>query len=330
MSKSKSTIRNKGNSLIELLSDYTVIDIETTGLDPCFNEIIEIGALKVRNGTIVDKFESLIKPINHIDEFITKLTGITNKMLQDAPDVSEVLPEFIDFIQDDILVGHNVNFDINFLYDSLIIELDYCLQNDFIDTLRITRKIFPDLLNHKLATISNYLKINIEGSHRALADCLVTNECYQLSAKYIYDNNIDFYSLWKKNRNNKKYHKHHETQIDLKSLVSDNANFDVDHPLYGSYCAFTGELEKMTRKEAAQLVVDFGGFCLNSVTKQTNFLILGNFEYISSIKDGKSSKLRKAEDLILKGQDLEILSENVFYSLLSYYEEVQYAIARKN
>ena len=81
-------------------------------------------------------------------------------------------------------------------------------------------------------------------------------------------------------------------------------------------CVFTGTLEKMSRKDAMQLVVDFGGSVGDNVTKKTNYLILGNNDFCQSIKDGKSNKQKKAEDLILKGHDIEILSENVFYDLV--------------
>ena len=85
----------KGKSTIDLLNDYIVFDIETTGLDSTYDEIIEIGAIKVHNNTIISIFNSLVKPQNEIDEYITKLTGITNKMVKDAPTIEEILPDFM-------------------------------------------------------------------------------------------------------------------------------------------------------------------------------------------------------------------------------------------
>ena len=109
----------KGKSLIDIPNNYVVFDIETTGLDPEFDEIIEIGAVKIKDGIKIDTFNSLIKPEYEIDEFITELTGITNEMVENAPSIDEVLPKFMDFIKDYIIIGHNVNFDINFFYDNL-------------------------------------------------------------------------------------------------------------------------------------------------------------------------------------------------------------------
>ena len=110
----------------------------------------------------------------------------------------------------------------------------------------------------------------------------------------------------------------HKTKpVNAKDITTDNTDFDETHPLFGKLCVFTGTLEKMTRKDAMQIVVDFGGQVGNSVTKKTNYLILGNNDYCSSIKDGKSSKQKKAESLKLAGNDIEIISENVFYDMIS-------------
>lgn len=315
---SKSVHRDKGKSLVEIPLDYTIIDIETTGLDPKIDEIIEIGAIKVRDGRVVDEFESLVKPngyyfyddndneyFTYVSEFITELTGITNEMLENAPKIDEVLPDFINFIGNDILVGHNINFDINFLYDNCYEIIEHKLQNDFVDLMRLTRKIYPDFINHKLVTIAENFGIDISNTHRSLADCKVTYECFSKLSQYINENNIDLKELFFK-----------QYKLDLTNIKANVTNFDEDHPLYNKYCTFTGKLEKMNRKDAAQLVVDLGGHCLNNVTKETNFLILGSFDYCSNIKGNKSSKLKKAEELILKGQDLQILSEDVFYDLV--------------
>ena len=115
----------KGDSLTCFVKDYVVFDIETTGLDSVHNEIIEIGAIKVVENEIVDTFQSFIKPKYRISSFITNLTGISNDMVKDALDVREVLMLFKEFVGDDILIGHNVNFDINFVYDHLILNNDH-------------------------------------------------------------------------------------------------------------------------------------------------------------------------------------------------------------
>ncbi|MDD3232090.1 MAG: 3'-5' exonuclease [Clostridia bacterium] len=136
---------HKGSSKIELVNSYIVLDIETTGLDLVYDEIIEIGALKVVNGQIVETFSELVRPNNKISQFISSLTGITNEMLDSAQEIDKVLPRFIDFAQNMLIVGHNVNFDINFIYDYTLNVLNKPFANNFIDTLRLSRKIFNNL-----------------------------------------------------------------------------------------------------------------------------------------------------------------------------------------
>lgn len=172
--KKRNTRIEKGNSLLLFPSSFVVFDIETTGLDPASNEIIEIGAIKVIDNKVIDTFQVLIKPVYEISPFITNLTGITNEMVESASNIESVLPDFMDFVEDLILVGHNVNFDINFIYDNLI-RLGYPpLKNDFIDTLRVARKYLPMLRNHRLGDLAEYYMIDTKGSHRALKDVEMT------------------------------------------------------------------------------------------------------------------------------------------------------------
>ena len=110
----------KGNSLIRKLDDYTVLDIETTSLDTFSGEIVEISAIKVRDRKEIDSFSKLIKTKNEIVYFTTRLTGITNEMVEkQGKELVVVLQEFRKFLDKDIIVGHNVNFDINFIYDNM-------------------------------------------------------------------------------------------------------------------------------------------------------------------------------------------------------------------
>ena len=144
----------KGHSLLKWAEDYVLVDIETTGLSPTYNDIIEIGAIKVKGNEIVDTYESLIKIEEPLSPFITHLTGITDKMLEKGKEREEVLQEFIEFAGEDILIGHNVNFDINFLYDKCEKYIDTYLTNDFIDTMRLARKILPNSPNYQLRNTS--------------------------------------------------------------------------------------------------------------------------------------------------------------------------------
>lgn len=300
---------HKGKSVIKLLQDYTIIDIETTGLSPEYDEIIELAAIRVRNNTITETFSSLVQPTFEIDEFITELTGITNEMLEDAPDISSALPKFIDFIADDILIGHNVNFDINFLYDNAKQHLDQHLSNDFIDTMRIFRKLHAELKHHRLKDLSALYKLDYSNAHRSLNDCKLTLSAYNSLLNEVHNRfstEQEFIDLFKQ----------HKSKTKASDITATTTDIDEDNLIFGNTFVFTGVLERMSRKEAMQIVVNHGGINGDNVTKKTNYLVLGNNDYCKSIKDGKSTKHKKAEQLKPSGQDIEIISESVFYDMI--------------
>lgn len=182
----------KGKSLIEDLDNYTVVDIETTGMDWNFCNILEISALKVKNKKIVEEFSELINPHEPIPYFIRNLTGITDEMVCEASELEEVLIEFKSFLKNDIIVGHNVNFDVNFLYDNFLNVLNEPLKNNFVDTLRISRNLLPELKHHRLDDLIDYYNIRVRDKHRALNDCILTNEVYIDMCSMVYDK----YDTW--------------------------------------------------------------------------------------------------------------------------------------
>ena len=132
---------HKGHSLLTFPSRYVVLDLETTGLDPQYDDIIEVAAIRIVDGAAEGSFSSLVNPGYPIDEFITDLTGITDDMLSSAPSLDFVLPALLSFVGADIVVGHNVNFDINFIYDSCSARSLAPFSNDFVDTMRISRSL---------------------------------------------------------------------------------------------------------------------------------------------------------------------------------------------
>lgn len=300
----------KGKSLIECPKKYVAFDIETTGLDSQYDEIIELGAIKIENGKEIAVYHTLVKPENELDEFITELTGITNEMLKEAPTIREVLPNLINFIEDSIVLGHNVNFDINFIYDNLVKEKMNPIANDFVDTLRLSRKLLPELKHHRLCDLVNYYNIDTIRSHRSLEDVKTTIQVFNNLEKSIIEQylNIDAFK--------ESYEKERKHNFNAKDIVPENIEFNEENLLYDKFIAVTGTLEKMTRKEALQIIANLGGHCQDTVTKETNYLVLGNNDYNPILRGKKSSKLLKAEACKLKGQDIEIISENVFYDII--------------
>ena len=157
--------------------DYTVIDLETTGTSPAKNEIIEIACLKYRQGEQVEAIQQLVRPRRRISYFIQNFTGITNEMVADAPMIEEVLPAISAFLQGETIVGHNVNFDMNFL-KAQGVNFD----GWYLDTLYLSRKLLKNVSCHKLEYLCDYFGI-VDTHHRAASDCLMTNALmYRLSS----------------------------------------------------------------------------------------------------------------------------------------------------
>ena len=188
----------KGRSLLEALDSYVVVDIETTGLSPSGDRIIEVAAVRVENGAAVQTFQSLINPQFEINGFISELTGITNEMLSNAPLAEEILPAFAGFVGNGVVVAHNANFDVNFIYDNCIRVLGSFFVNDFVDTMRVSRRMFRQHARHTLSDLTKRFGVRGGVEHRALSDAMMTRECYEYMKNYAAENAIDFKSLYPK------------------------------------------------------------------------------------------------------------------------------------
>lgn len=306
---------NKGSSIIAFPNDYTIVDVETTGLVPEYDDIIEVGALKVAEGIVVDTFQSFIMPYDgfKVPDFINSLTGITDEMLSGSPSFSDIKDMFLSFVGNSIIIGHNVGFDINFLYDATCGELS----NDYIDTMRISRRLHPEERHHRLKDLVIRYSVKSRPSHRAIDDCYATYECFKSLCKEITDlyPSLDDYVRYLIEKDNRP-----RSTRSLSGIMAESDDIDPDNPLYGMNIVFTGKLDGMTRAEAAQCAVNHGAVCQDNVTKTTNILVLGNNDYCSSIKDGKSSKQKKAEKLISDGYDLSIINESIFYDYINEYK----------
>jgi len=171
----KATVtRDKGQSLD---SSYVVFDIETTGFSSVKNKIIEIGAAKIVNGEITDRFSEFINPQCPIPYEIVKLTGITDEMVMDAPTVETVLPEFLDFCNGCVVVAHNATFDMSFIEENAR-RLGKEFAPTCVDTLGVSRVMFPGQAKHTLDAMCKTLKVSLENHHRAVDDANATAECF--------------------------------------------------------------------------------------------------------------------------------------------------------
>ncbi len=152
-------------------NEYIVLDIETTGLSFRTEKITEIGAVKVKDGEIVDTFECFVNPEIPIPQKIVELTGITDEMVSNAETIDKIMPKFLSFIGDLKLVAHNADFDVGFLkYNAE--SLGLTMDNEYIDSLALSRQLFPEFKKHKLGIIAEKLGIKVENAHRALDDVI--------------------------------------------------------------------------------------------------------------------------------------------------------------
>ena len=161
----------------DLEGTYVVFDIETTGFSAVTDRIIEIGAVKVEDGKITDKFSTFVNPKRPIPFRITELTGITDEMVINSPDIETILPQFIEFIGDAVLVAHNASFDVGFIEQNCKrqkIEADFT----YVDTVALARVLLPALNRFKLDTVAKALNISLENHHRAVDDAGCTAEIF--------------------------------------------------------------------------------------------------------------------------------------------------------
>lgn len=171
----------------DLPNNYVVLDIETTGLDPYKDDIIEIALIEIKNRIPVRQYKQLIKPRKEISYKITSITGITNLMVQNSPYIENVINDVLEFIGDNAIMGYNVDFDMRFL----IANSPILIHNHTIDTLAYARRWIKDLPSYKLKEVAKSLNVENPDHHRALNDCFVTQQCFEiLRRKYEVENNI--------------------------------------------------------------------------------------------------------------------------------------------
>ena len=161
----------------EIPDTYCVFDLETTGFNPKLEKITEIAVCKVRNGEIIDEFSTFVNPEKSIPKNVQELTHITDDMVKDAPTIEEILPKFLEFTKDTILVAHNAKFDISFI-SHFAKELKLEFKPKVMDTLVIARELYTSVENHKLGTLAEFLGITLEGAHRAINDTRATAKVF--------------------------------------------------------------------------------------------------------------------------------------------------------
>ena len=159
-----------------MLTDYVSIDLETTGLNPKTDKIIEIGAVKVCNGVVTDRLTTFVNPGRSLCEKVTELTGITNEDVKEAPAISEVIARVCEFTGDEVLLGQNLIFDYSFLKKAAVNE-KLSFERQGVDTLRLARRFLPELESKSLSALCAHYGITLD-AHRAYNDAYATHEVF--------------------------------------------------------------------------------------------------------------------------------------------------------
>lgn len=173
-----------------MLNEYIILDIETTGLSKYRHGITEIAAIRVKNNKIVKEFHSLVNPQQRIPRFITRLTGIDEEMVKDAPKINEVMPKLLDFLKSDIVIAHNASFDYGFISHNAELHTNTCLKNPKLCTRKLASRLLPDVGSKRLNNLCEHFQIVNDDAHRAMADVKATFELFQRFHKQLISSGI--------------------------------------------------------------------------------------------------------------------------------------------
>lgn len=235
--------------------NYVAFDIETTGLNPKYEKIIEIGAVRVRDGEVQDTFSTFVNPAKGLPARIVELTGIHDADVAAAPYIDEVLDSFLAFTGDDILLGHNLLFDYSFMKKAAVNQKK-AFDKSGIDTLRIARRFLADLESRSLGFLCEHYHIFLE-AHRALNDAVATHELYQILAREYADKETDIFQPKPLVYNVKKESPVTPKQLSYLQGLADRYRLEREGFILAPVMHVTDEpmdLERISKNEASRLI----------------------------------------------------------------------------
>jgi DNA polymerase-3 subunit epsilon len=172
----------------KIIDSYIALDLETTGLNPKFARILEVGAVKIKNGKVIETYDKIVNAKTYLSEQIVSLTGITEDMMLQGEDIEKVIVELIDFCEDYILLGHNIMFDYSFVKKTAT-NHRLKFEKEAIDTLKLARRFLPQLKKRSLEHLCEYYKIGQEKKHRAYYDAMAASDLYRIFTEQFYQGN---------------------------------------------------------------------------------------------------------------------------------------------
>lgn len=295
-----------GTRLNNLVRDFVVFDLETTGFNYAGGEgkqkdyIIEVAAQRYRDFKLVAEYASYVyTPGLQVPYFITGLTGISTSMLTGAPTLDQVIKEFTAFIGDDVLIGHNVNFDVTFAGHEIHRLTGKPLANDFICTMVLAKRYVKDSANHKLGTLADHFGFATP-NHRALQDVKVTGQLYKVL-----------------------YTRHTGEQVPKDNELTGNTSKLAELMAQGMESAFVGKqvcvagsMRGYTKMEMITLVEQLGGNFTGMVSSNTDIVIVGEADPQMMNLGERTIAHEKAEVLQSEGADIVIMFEPDFTDLV--------------
>ena len=304
--------------------NFVAIDFETANNDRA--SICSAGLALVEDGKIIGSKHWLIRPGDlWFHPFNVSIHGITEEEVKDKPQFYEVWSEILPYLSDNMVLAHNASFDMGCIKEVLNeYRIEYPIF-DYSCTRTIAKKAIPGLMSYSLSSVADYLSIDFlhhNAEQDALACAVValrigelrnSNSVYELAESL----NVTIGKMHPGADGPSRHHfSRRDTGFKIREIVPTCDDFNINHPFYGKQLVFTGTLHCMPRKEAMQEVVDVGGYCGSAVGANASFLVVGELDY-RQLKDGmKSNKLKKADQIIADGGDLELLTEEEFLCLL--------------
>lgn len=284
---------------------FIAIDFETANANrhsPC-----ELGMVKVEDFKIIEKKSFLIRPKdNSFDFFNTKIHGIDESMVADAPEFDKIYNELKADLESYPILMHNASFDISVLRSTLkLYDIEFPFLN-YSCTYRMAKECLPGQLSYKLNSICAHLNIPLE-HHRALNDAVA---CAQVAIHFFQQNGVNDFSEIEEKLNLI------PAKVKPETYIANPETFQKDHVFFDKTIIFTGTLDSMVRKDAEMMVKDIGGLTGKGVTVETNFLVVGETDYSRYGEGYSSNKMKKAEKLLSKGQDIEMLTEGQFLDMI--------------
>lgn len=288
------------NDIIPIPENYVIVDTETTGLSPRYDDIIEIGAIKIQNGIITDEFQTYCKPLNNIKN--SEIHNITDEMVENYKYSKCYMNDFLKFIENFPVLIYNADFDTKMIN----VQLDKNIENKVVDVLNLARK-YDTRVSYKLESVKNDLKISIK-SHNALDDCKTTKLYYEyLIQKY----KINQLPLFTQSNVAEIKELKSITYADKLLKIYTPENIIENKNFKDKIFVFTGDLKSMTRVDAAKKVIENGGIYHPRIILKANYLVVGDL-------DKETGKLAQANLYNReKRTDIKIIYEDDFLNLLN-------------